>query len=114
MSTTTPPNTSISETVLPPPPTLRDHIAITPDTCGGKPRIAGHRIKVSDIVICHEHNGMSPKQIVEAFPTINMAEVYAALSYYWDHRSEIDEEIKADEEYFEKMSKSAKSKFSAV
>ncbi|MFM7712003.1 MAG: DUF433 domain-containing protein, partial [Microcystis sp.] len=28
--------------------TLINHIEITPETCGGKPRIAGHRIKVQD------------------------------------------------------------------
>jgi len=31
-----------------------NHIEITPGICGGKPRIAGHRIKVQNIVIWHE------------------------------------------------------------
>ncbi|NCS50625.1 MAG: DUF433 domain-containing protein [Microcystis aeruginosa BK11-02] len=39
---------------------LTQHIEVTPDVCGGKPRIAGHRIKVRDIVIWHERMGMSP------------------------------------------------------
>ena len=33
--------------------TLINHIEITPGTCGGKPRIAGHRITVQVIVIWH-------------------------------------------------------------
>ena len=33
---------------------IKEHIEITPGICGGKPRIAGHRIRVQDIVIWHE------------------------------------------------------------
>lgn len=34
--------------------TLEGHIEITNDIAGGKPRIAGHRITVQNIVIWHE------------------------------------------------------------
>ena len=34
------------------------HIEITPGVCGGKPRIAGHRIKVQDIAVWHEIMGL--------------------------------------------------------
>ena len=30
-----------------------EHIEMTPGVCGGRPRIAGHRIRVQDIVIWH-------------------------------------------------------------
>ncbi|WP_333364954.1 DUF433 domain-containing protein [Microcoleus sp. herbarium14] len=33
---------------------IKEHIEITPGICGGKPRIAGHRIRVQDIVVWHE------------------------------------------------------------
>jgi uncharacterized protein (DUF433 family) len=33
---------------------IAEHIVITPGTCGGKPHIAGHRIKVSHVAILHE------------------------------------------------------------
>ena len=36
-----------------------EHIEITPGICGGKPRIAGHRITVQNIVVWHEQMGMS-------------------------------------------------------
>lgn len=32
---------------------ISEHIEITPGVCGGKPRIAGHRIQVED---CDEHH----------------------------------------------------------
>ena len=68
-----------------------EHIEKTPGTCGGKARIAGHRIRVMDIVVQHDNWKYSPEQIVtEVYPTITLADVYAALAYYHDHREEIE------------------------
>lgn len=39
-------------------------IVSTPGTCGGRPRIDGHRIRVPDIVVWTEECGMSLEQIV--------------------------------------------------
>jgi hypothetical protein len=47
-------------------------------------------------VIWHEKLGMSADEIVHHYPTITLADVYAALSYYWDHRDDIERAI-ADE-----------------
>ena len=76
-----------------------EHIEITPGTCGGKPRIAGHRITVQNVVVWHERMGMSPEEIATTYPTITLADVYAALAYYHDHREEIRDRLKADEEF---------------
>jgi uncharacterized protein (DUF433 family) len=84
-------------------PVITEHIEITPDTCGGKPRIAGHRIKVQDIVIWHEKMGMSPDEIVSSYSTINLSDVYAALAYYHDHLEEIRQHIQEDEEYIKEL-----------
>lgn len=62
------------------------HITQTPGVCGGKPCIAGSRIRVLDIYVWHELNGMSPDEIVSRFPQLSLADVYAALSDFWDHR----------------------------
>lgn len=84
-------------------PTIQEHIVATPGTCGGRPRIAGHRITVQNIAIWHERCGMTAAQIVEEYPQLTLAEVHAALSFYYDHRGEILDQIKADEEYAESM-----------
>lgn len=78
---------------------IAEHIEITPGVCGGKPRIAGHRIRVEDIVIWHEQIGMSPDEIVSQYPTITLADVYAALAYYHDHVQDIRQQIQADREF---------------
>ena len=77
--------------------TIAEHIEITPDVCGGKPRIAGHRIKVQDIVIWHERMGMSPDEIVFQYSSITLSDIYAALAYYHDHFEEIRQQIQNDE-----------------
>src|ERR1035438_1541480 len=65
--------------------TSQDRIARTPGVCGGKACIAGHRVRVLDIVVWHEHQGMTPDEIVSHVPTIPLADVHAALAYYFDH-----------------------------
>jgi uncharacterized protein (DUF433 family) len=80
-----------------------EHIEITPGICGGKPRIAGHRISVQDIVVWHERMGMSPDEIAATYPSITLADVHAALAYYFDHRDEIRARIRADDEYVAEM-----------
>jgi uncharacterized protein (DUF433 family) len=83
--------------------TIREHIEITPGVCGGKPRIAGHRITVQDIMIWHERMGMGPDEIAATYPGIGLADVHAALAYYHDHRDEIRAQMKADEEFVEAL-----------
>ena len=80
----------------------RKHIEVTPSVCGGKPRIAGHRIRVQDILLLTEQ-GQSPDEIVSSYPQLSLADVHAALAYYYDHREEIDEQIRADEAAIEKL-----------
>ena len=84
-------------------PILDRHIEITSGVCGGKPCIAGHRIRVQDIAIWHEYQGLSPDEIVAQFPQITLADVYAALAYYHDHREEIRESMRQDETYADAM-----------
>jgi uncharacterized protein (DUF433 family) len=81
----------------------RVHIVSTPGTCGGKPRIAGSRIQVKHLVIMHERQRMSPEEIVSEFPHLTLADVYAALAYYHDHRETLNAEIAADRAWYEEQ-----------
>jgi uncharacterized protein (DUF433 family) len=86
------------------------HIEKTPSVVGGKARIAGHRIRVMDIVMWHERRAMSPDEIVAMFPGITLADVHAALAYYFDNREEIDAEFHQDAEVAESLKSSFPSK----
>ena len=78
--------------------TLNDHIEVTPGIAGGKPRIAGRRITVQNIAIWHERMGRSADEISSEYG-LSLADVYAALAYYFDHRPEMDESIRSDETF---------------
>src|SRR5271163_426427 len=80
-----------------------EHIVSTPGTCGGKARINGTRIRVQDVMIWHERLGRSAEEIVRDFPQLSLAQVYAALAYYYDHRTEIDAQLQEDEQTVEAM-----------
>ncbi len=71
-------------------------ITSTPDICGGRACIEGHRIRVADIVIWHEHEGLTPDTIVSQFPGLTLADVHAALAYYYENIDSIREEIRAE------------------
>jgi uncharacterized protein (DUF433 family) len=82
--------------------TIASHIEVTPEIAGGKPRIAGHRITVQNVVIWHERLGMSADEIATEYG-LSLADVYAALAYYFDHREEIDQAIRVDEEFIAEL-----------
>lgn len=63
--------------------------------------IKGTRIRVQDIVMDYEIQGMSVDEIALNPPHITLAQIHAALSFYFDHRDEIQQQIKNDEQYVE-------------
>ncbi len=89
--------------------TLDEHIEITPGIMGGKPRIAGHRISVQNVVIWHNEMGYSVEKIAEDY-NLSLADVYAALAYYHDHKEEVDKSIVEGEKFVEEMKKQYPSK----
>ena len=82
--------------------TIDRHIECTPGVVGGKPRIAGRRITVEDIAIWHQRVGRSVDEICADYD-LELAEVYAALAYYFDHREEIDRNIEDGEAFVAKL-----------
>jgi uncharacterized protein (DUF433 family) len=98
-SITTPTQPAKAESATGPPPE-RVRIVRTPGTCGGKPRIDGHRITVKHIVLDHQRGGMSPNEIVSAYPSLTLSDVYAALAFYHDHRADIDADIDDDDDHY--------------
>src|SRR6266480_6945872 len=75
---------------------ITERITKSPELLGGKACIAGHRIRVMDIVIWHEDLSMSPDEIVAAHPAITLSDVHAALAYYFDNVAEIRNDIRSN------------------
>jgi uncharacterized protein (DUF433 family) len=92
---------------------IAPHITKTPEICGGRACIAGHRIRVLDIVVWHEKRGYSPDEIADLFPGITLADVYAALAYYFDNTQEIEDEFRKSDEWAEWLRANVPSKIPA-
>ncbi|GIK65072.1 MAG: hypothetical protein BroJett018_28660 [Chloroflexota bacterium] len=72
------------------------HITKTPEIAGGKACIAGRRIRVQDVYVWHEYNGMSADEIANEYD-LSLAQIYAALTYAFDHLDEIQADIQQSE-----------------
>jgi len=76
------------------------HIEHNPNIRGGKPYLAGTRLTVADIVLMHLRMGQSLEEIAGKY-SLSLAAVYAAMAYYYDHREEVDRDIKEDNAFAE-------------
>lgn len=54
------------------------------------------RIRVAMLAADYLWRGWSVDEIVRQYPYLTLAEVHAALGYYFDHREEIDAELLAE------------------
>lgn len=70
-----------------------NHIAVDPEMCGGRPYIQGKGISVQYIADLYNH-AWAVDDLVREFD-LTPGQVYAALSYYSDHQTEIDQDIEA-------------------
>jgi uncharacterized protein (DUF433 family) len=78
------------------------HIEITPGVCSGRPRVAGTRIRVENVVRWTEQ-GMLPDEIVASYPQLTPADVHSALAFYFDNRDEIERQMREDSEFINAM-----------
>ena len=65
--------------------------------------VNGTSLKVSHLAIDAETWGMTPQRIQENYPRLSLAQIHAALAYYHDHRSEVDEQSAQDTEEYERL-----------
>lgn len=59
---------------------------------GGAPIITGTRTPVRAIAELWKF-GVTPEEIIIRLPHLSLAQVFDALSYYLDHRDEVDQDI---------------------
>jgi uncharacterized protein (DUF433 family) len=79
-----------------------EHIAIDPDYCFGKPRIAGTRMSVAAIVQMYLEMGESLEEIAREY-NLSLASVHAAMSYYYDNQEEIEHQTAEAEAFVEEL-----------
>src|SRR5437660_12673529 len=79
-----------------------------PKIRGGRPKIAGTGLTVSRIAGWYKM-GMTPEEIALEYPHLTLAQVHAALEYYYVNRDEIEGDIAEEEraaEHWEKQLRS--------
>ncbi len=59
---------------------LAERITVNPEQCGGRPCIRGMRIRVVDVLELLAA-GLSPNQILEELPDLEIADIQAVLKF---------------------------------
>ena len=68
-------------------------IVSNPKVRGGRPVITGTGIRVTDVVMLTLFHNQNPSEIAASY-SVTLAQVHAALAYYYEHKGEIDEDIR--------------------
>ena len=68
----------------------------SPEIRGNRPRIAGTGVSVMRIAVYH-NSGSTPSEIAVKYGHLTLAQVHAALAYYFANKGEIDRDIDAEE-----------------
>ena len=80
-----------------------------PDIRGGRPCIVGTDLRVLDIVISKIFSERTPDELAQDYD-LSMAEVYAALAYYFCNKDEIDSDIRDDFKRSEELARNGYSR----
>jgi len=81
-------------------PILETHIYLDEQ---GRPWVKRAGVSVRQVVESLRQVDFDPEQIVRDFPYLKLSEVHAVLTYYYDHREEVDAAIKAADELVAKI-----------
>src|SRR3989442_2384683 len=69
----------------------------------GIPWISGANTKVVEVVLDKLAHNSSPEEMHEQYPHLSLAQIHAALSYYYEHQAEVDADIERRDRYVENL-----------
>jgi uncharacterized protein (DUF433 family) len=69
----------------------------------GVPWISGANTKVVEVVLDKMAYGWSPEEMHFQHPHLSLAQIHAALSYYYVHQAEVDADIERRDRYVEEL-----------
>jgi uncharacterized protein (DUF433 family) len=78
----------------------------------GKIRIGGTRVLL-ELVIHAFQQGETAEGIIDSYPTLKLAEVYAVIAYYLTHRAEVDDYMRQANEARAKIQSDVEAEYSA-
>jgi uncharacterized protein (DUF433 family) len=74
----------------------------------GRAWIDKTNVKVIEVVLDHLAYGWSPEEMHYQQPHLSLAQIHAALAYYFDHQVEFDKQIETGLRQAEKLAAEAK------
>jgi len=69
----------------------------------GVPWISGANTKVIEVVLDKMAHDSSPEEMHLQYPHLSLAQIHAALSYYYEHQDEVDADIERRNRYVEEL-----------
>ncbi|MGZ8845245.1 MAG: DUF433 domain-containing protein [Pyrinomonadaceae bacterium] len=69
----------------------------------GIPWITGANTKVVEVVLDKMAHNSSPEEMHEQYPHLSLAQIHAALSYYYEHQAEVDADIERRDRFVEEL-----------
>jgi uncharacterized protein (DUF433 family) len=66
-------------------------------------RLKGHRIGLEDVLYEHLYNELTPKELMERFPTLSAEQIYATILYHLNNRERMDAYLAAWLEHGRRM-----------
>ncbi|KAM3090113.1 DUF433 domain-containing protein [Phormidesmis sp. 146-35] len=78
-------------------------VARSPETLGGRPRIAGTRLSVQRVAAWYKM-GLNAEEICDRVGTVSLAQIYAALTYYHSNRAEIEHYLAEEKAEYRRLS----------
>lgn len=80
---------------------------------GGMVRVANTRVTL-DTVVGAFRNGATPEEITQRYPSLSLADVYAVISYYLQHRDEVGAYLRQGQEQSEQVRRQNEARFNPV
>jgi uncharacterized protein (DUF433 family) len=77
----------------------------------GVPWITGANTKVVEVVLDKLAYGWSPEEMHRQHPHLSMAQIHAALSYYYEHQAEVNADIERRERIVDELMAQQKNRF---
>jgi uncharacterized protein (DUF433 family) len=69
-------------------------IAVNPQVRRGRPFIIGTSVTVADVAMAKNYHNQDADGIADWYG-LTLPQVYGALAYYYDHKAELDQTIRA-------------------
>lgn len=79
----------------------------------GVVRVGGTRVTLETIISVFKH-GATAEEIAQKYPTVSLADIYATIAYYLNHRLEIERYLEQQERTSEEVRRQNEARFNSV